>query len=183
MRTPWGPSDSVRDIAPGILRVGTPGHGGLKLDKERNAQIPAYMRRSSGWYEEDCEWSIVGVVFQNLFSDAMPTFRNWYPDHYEKFTGKKLIEGESHKRDEKIFQERHKNSLVVISASRGGASWEPTVPQGFVLTHATVGGERGTGVKEVPARLFLVPEDEYQKRNSFGFIIDPAIHQEIPQQA
>lgn len=61
-RTPWGRSDYAKEYAPGIVWYGTPSHGGFKLDRERNAAVPDYMRREGGWYEEDCDWAIVATV-------------------------------------------------------------------------------------------------------------------------
>lgn len=64
MRTPWGMADSAEIVADGIGHVGTPSHGGMKLDRKRNAMVPAPLRREGGWYEEDCEWAIVEYVFR-----------------------------------------------------------------------------------------------------------------------
>ena len=63
MRTPWGESQSVTNIAPGIISVSTAGHGGIKLDRTRNAMIPADARRKGGWYEEDSDACIPLLYF------------------------------------------------------------------------------------------------------------------------
>lgn len=63
MRTPWGPSQSVTTVAPGVLIVDTAGHGGVKLDRKRNAKVPAGARKPRGWYEEDCEALVPLLVF------------------------------------------------------------------------------------------------------------------------
>jgi hypothetical protein len=59
MATPWGPSQSVTELAHGITLVTTAGHGGIKLSPERQAQMPASCRQTpyseGGWYEEDCD--------------------------------------------------------------------------------------------------------------------------------
>ena len=94
MRTPWGKAQSVTQVVPGMMFVGTPGHGGIKLSVKLNKLVPDYMRAKGGWYEEDCDWSIPYVVLGSLtrlldnpkFNDdmelAMKTFRNWKPAMY-----------------------------------------------------------------------------------------------------
>jgi hypothetical protein len=61
-RSRWGPIQTKSELAPGVWSVSTAGHGGIKLSRERNAAVPAYLRREGGWYEEDCEWAIAAVV-------------------------------------------------------------------------------------------------------------------------
>jgi hypothetical protein len=39
----------------------------VKLSGERNAVVPAPLRNGNGWYEEDCESYIVGMVFPGEF--------------------------------------------------------------------------------------------------------------------
>lgn len=67
-RTPWGKADHVKMIVPGVFEVGTPGHGGIKLDPVRNKLVPASVRRKAGWYEEDCEVSIVFATHRDVRS-------------------------------------------------------------------------------------------------------------------
>ena len=113
MRTPWGKADNIEILAEGIIQVGTPSHGGVKLDRKRNAQVPSYMRRKGGWYEEDCDWAIVATVFPDAFKldrendpefdrIVKNTLKNWQPYGYEQFYGVVLKEGESILKDEKI---------------------------------------------------------------------------------
>lgn len=68
-RTPWGPAQLVRGIAPGITRAFAPGHGGYKLSPERNRVIPAALRRRSGWYEEEDEAHIVAWYHEDCVDD------------------------------------------------------------------------------------------------------------------
>jgi hypothetical protein len=42
--TPWGSSQSSRELAPGIVRYDTASHGGYYLSPERVAQMPAPLR-------------------------------------------------------------------------------------------------------------------------------------------
>jgi len=181
--TPWGwiKEDDFETIVDGIQSVSTPSHGGIKLSRERNAQVPDYMRCKSGWYEEDCNWAIPVCVFAEEFSKAMPSLvkddchlkclLTWHPDAYEKFTGKMIEPGKSFKRDEKIFRETHENDFVVISAMSSKSH------TGMVECFATLGGKRMAGFHG--GRTFLVPDDEYNAHNCFGFVIDTAIHKEI----
>lgn len=176
--SPWGTIQIVEEIGPGIQRVHTAGHGGLKLDRKRNAAVPEYMRRTGGWYEEDCEYAIPIVVFPESFSPqvlpgAESTLKNYFPDEYERFRGTVILPGESYARDEKAFHEKHKNDWVVVSAWSDGEEW---VPYGMVGVCAS------PGRSYEPGRLtkwFLVPVAEYQARGKFGFVIDPARHIEI----
>lgn len=72
MHTPWGQSDHVEQIAPGILRVSTPSHGGYRVYKSRVEEMPAPLRdfepfAGAGWYEEDCDWCVVVLAYPDLF--------------------------------------------------------------------------------------------------------------------
>lgn len=64
MKTPWGVAQAVYPIADGVCSVSTAGHGGVKVRRDLNARIPAYMRTPGGWYEEDVEWSIPFVALE-----------------------------------------------------------------------------------------------------------------------
>ena len=68
-RSPWGTVDGCYEVAPGVLSVSTPSHGGLKLSRSRNAAMPESVRRKGGWYEEDCEWSLVALVHSDVLPD------------------------------------------------------------------------------------------------------------------
>ena len=109
-RSPWGQIDNQYLIAEGILSVSTPSHGGLKLSADRQKQMPDFMRSDDGWYEEDCEWAKVFVVFQAdiltygeeyavkaiLSGQHIQCLKNWYPDAFEKFYDTVLTPGESY---------------------------------------------------------------------------------------
>ena len=98
MFTPWGKSDSTSVIAPGILEVTTPSHGGINLAPHLNSQVHKAWRQKSGWYEEDCEWAIVAVTFPAHFEGktvqngphagktyvqyAHGVLKRWFPDQY-----------------------------------------------------------------------------------------------------
>lgn len=185
-RTPWGHADNAEEYVPGVTWYDTPSHGGFHLDRAHNAQVPDYMRREGGWYEEDCDWAIVATVFPTAFichgegdvattlQSARDTMRNWHPDAYEKFYGVELKPGESFKRDIKVFEAAHANDLMVICA---WGEWHEKVPEGKTGVMATIGGSREPGVAK---RYFLLPKDEYRSQQpGCGMVIDPARYQEI----
>ena len=65
--TPWGPAQSEwnEEIADGVTRISTAGHGGLRFSPERRASIPAGVMgtfMNPGWAEEDCEAPIAIAV-------------------------------------------------------------------------------------------------------------------------
>ncbi len=65
VRTPWGWTHDVEDLAEGIQRVTTPSHGGLKLSRERWRELPAAVRDTllnPTFAEEDCEEPIVKLL-------------------------------------------------------------------------------------------------------------------------
>lgn len=175
-RTPWGVADHATEYGPGVISYSTPGHGGFKLERAQNAKVDPELRREGGWYEEDQDWCLVAVSFPELFSarerrHADNTFRNWMPDQYESFHGVVLQEGQSFKKDERIFAERHKDDWVVISASRND--------DGTIRCWATKGGERRRhDGPEIEEKIFVVPGDEYEARGRHGFVVDPSVHPE-----
>ena len=174
MHSPWGKIDQQEVIAEGVIQVMTSTHGGLKLDRERNALIPAYMRRVGGWYEEDAEWCIPFVVLKLGTSknqvSAEKTLRDYFPMEWEMYFGRTLKPGESLEKDEMLFNEQNKNNLLVICAV---GDWHEKIPKGFVGVDATIGGVRG-----IPVRQFIVPEVEYKARGRFSFVVDPTKYEE-----
>ena len=186
MSTPWGMAQDVELIAPGIGTVSTAGHGGFKLSRERNAAMPAYMRRDGGWYEEDCEWSLVGLVFEaelRAWADkttwttgdfqvecAHRTSKNCYPREWERFTGRTLRPSESYVLKQEAFDRLNAERWIVISAITS-----KTRP-GMVETYASIGGRRGVGGE----RRFYIPASDYSARGHFGYVIeDPSAFEEM----
>ena len=65
MHTPWGDPQDIEELAEGVWRVETAGHGGLKLSRERWRSLPAAVREvllDPGFAEEDCEEPIVRTL-------------------------------------------------------------------------------------------------------------------------
>ena len=197
MRTPWGKADRAWVVASGIGWTTTPGHGGVKLSRAVNARMPDYMRLKGGWYEEDCEWAMVYVALadylkvwaeqtdllieesdttrrvDDIVAEAKNTLRSYYPDAYERFFGETIPEGESYAKDRRTFKARHADDWVSISVECKNA------PDGFVEVLATKGGEERTSAARPDTKTFLVPEAEYDERPRFGFVVDPAKHEEL----
>ena len=78
METPWGHADHVTELAEGIVSVGTPSHGGVRLSAERQAQLPAGIDNflhNLEWWEEDCDWAVPYVVFQDEIRAAGKAYK------------------------------------------------------------------------------------------------------------
>jgi hypothetical protein len=75
IHTPWGESQTVREIAEGITLVTTAGHGGYLLSPARRSAMPDALHAFETFaggnaYEEDCDWAVVAVAFPEHF-DAL----------------------------------------------------------------------------------------------------------------
>ena len=65
MHTPWGYVQDIEELAEGVWRVSTAGHGGLKLSRERWEELPDLVRDSfltPTFAEEDCEEPIARTL-------------------------------------------------------------------------------------------------------------------------
>lgn len=188
-RTPWGSAQTVFHVAPGIVEVGCAQHGGIKLSPERNKLVPPALRRTSGWYEEDCEWNIAAMIHPHAFkrsSESAAECReraersviNWFPDEYEKAFGKELIVGASLMKDEKTWHEIHADDEIAVSA-RG---WGDDCPEAMVIVSVCRGGRGNRGENLKHSRDILVPKEDYQNpdlrqplgRHGGSFIADPS---------
>ena len=189
MHTIWGSAQSASQLIPGVGTVSTASHGGVIISESRRLLLPEYMRLADDChsYEEDCAWSIVFVAFEaELLASGdehtvrcireghhTDTLRNWYPDIYEAHFGVTLQPGESFVKDEKTFYAEHARDPVVVAAF---GDWHERVPAGMVGVVTRVGGHGNEGGA---TQYFLVPEEEYDARGKFGFVVDPARHEEI----
>jgi hypothetical protein len=75
--TPWGWADSVCEIAPGIIQIETPSHGGIWLSPDRLEVVaPDYRAFAAkwshgwgeAWFEEDCAAYAVIATWPELFA-------------------------------------------------------------------------------------------------------------------
>ena len=164
MRTPWGTADSVRQVAPGIQAVSTPGHGGFKLDRARNARVHPAFREPGGWYEGDLKWAVVAVTFTEdagfttqTVTEAHATLKNRCPDAYEAVYGVKVTAEESG-----VVRERKAlaacKGRMLITACWG--EWATNVPPGHVGVFARVDGREGAPGSE--EGYYLVTREQYE---------------------
>jgi hypothetical protein len=176
--TPWGPSQSSKSHARGIVEYSCAGHGGFHLSSTRNAQVHATWRDSKGWYEEDCDYAIVVFTFPEYFDENMrkgarASLKDYNPDAYMIVTGEIINPSESYTLRKREAQRKYANSYVTVSAY---GDWHSAVPKGMVGVFAARGGynERGhwTDTKQ-----FLVPEEEYQP-GPIGFVVDESRFEE-----
>jgi hypothetical protein len=101
IQTPWGPSQSSKEYAPGIVFHSTASHGGFYLSPERVAAMPQCLRDfvpfggpqpgPGRWLEEDCDWVVVALAFPQLFpADAIPaalkTLEHYKPELFAEVT-------------------------------------------------------------------------------------------------
>jgi hypothetical protein len=108
MDTPWGPSQTSKEYAPGIVFYSTASHGGFRLSEARVATMPKCLRefvpfggKQSGsgmWLEEDCDWSIAAIAFPQFFKPedtqaALATIKGWKPELYEQVVAAGIGQG------------------------------------------------------------------------------------------
>jgi len=171
--TPWGAPQHTEFLARGVFSVITAGHGGIKVADAFNQRIPEYLRNEDGWYEEDCDWCLVALAFPDLFSDAdvesaKKTLADYYPNAFEAHFGYRPTAEQSHVVAREEFDRQHRDHWQIYSARGEGR---------FVLGHGRVGGREGHG----PERLFIVPRDEYRRREAgMNFVIDDDRHGPVP---
>lgn len=174
--SPWGKVDHHKQVADGIMEISTPGHGGFKLDRKRNALVPAPLRRKGGWYEEDCEWGIVALVFPEVLNSPYNSMtldgvramvKDYFPHQYTEAFGETVSLEESIILRREKFKQDTKEKMVVCSAIGRGDK---------VHVHAE---RASTGERA----QFLVPADEYARRPGIssggGFIVDETRHERI----
>ena len=180
----WGKVQHAEQLLPGIWSVGTAGHGGFILSAQRNDAVPAYMRQRGAQYEEDCDWCLPVIAFEDEFLQggqdrlveaARRTFIDWHPCAYEKHFGRRPTAEESRevRRAEVIALVTGK--WVVRSASGDWAAW---VPGGMVGVSASLCldtlGNHGS-----QTRWFLVDAARYRQA-SRPAVIDDLDAREIP---
>jgi hypothetical protein len=72
MHMPWGQSQTVKELAPGIVDTTTASHGGLKLSPARWEKLLEVFPRfqsfaGPGWLEEDCDYMAAVYIWPELF--------------------------------------------------------------------------------------------------------------------
>lgn len=184
MQTPWGPSQTVKTIIPGITHVTTASHGGILVSPEYQKKIPIYMRSNDGWYEEDCQWSIPYVALEHVIRNRCPdterelhdkniaaareTLKHEYWRYYERFFSTELLPGESMTKDEEQWKVINRREYQVLTA---WGDWHEAVPTGMVGLCCQIGGRENlhglTRYYLVPAACYtgghFLPEYSYHR--------------------
>ena len=116
-------------------------------------------------------------VRSSLGNQHIETMRNWHPEKFEKWFEVEILPGKSHLKDQRLFNEEHKNDYIGTSAF---GDWHETVPEGFVGVIAKPGGRAGLGMGN--ELRDLVPANEYGARSRFGFVVNPDLYQYWPKE-
>jgi hypothetical protein len=189
--SPWGKVDGHSPFGDlGLYHHSTPGHGGIYVPDEMLSRMPKPYRDANhygggNWFEEDCEWALVALSFPSGLSEkqiesATRTVKNWYPHAWMAVTGETLIPEDSSKLRDERDREIAKDKYVAVCAWGHGNNTTHNridVPPGMIGVCAAIGGRDKNGhCDHSTERYFLVPEEEYQTRSSFGFIM----HKEYP---
>ena len=79
-KTPWGPAQTVKEFAPGIVQVTTASHGGFWVSDARLEELNTRLGvlggassqyttfcGSANWWEEDCDWAVIATAFPEAF--------------------------------------------------------------------------------------------------------------------
>lgn len=66
----WGAIQSADQLLPGIWSVTTASHGGFILSENRQTAMPDALRDQSNQYEEDCDWALVVLAYEDEFQSA-----------------------------------------------------------------------------------------------------------------
>ena len=174
--TPWGPVEQAEQILPGIWSITTSSHGGLALSEQRQDAMPPALQLAEGFYEEDCDWSLVYIAFEDEFCKtrkdygpdfiqlARDTAKCWHPDRMTKHTGKKVPPNVS-----PILRTRaaYQHALGDYCTTTAWGDWADWVPKGKVgviakrLVSVNHLGRPTFGEDEVCA---LIDNDTYETR-------------------
>jgi hypothetical protein len=184
--SPWGKVDGWSPFGDlGLYHHSTPGHGGIYVPPEMKRQMPKPYRDANGsgnWFEEDCAWSLVALSFPSGLDEkdlesARRSAKDWYPHAYMAVTGETLTAEDSYILEKEQERDSAAHKYVVISAWGSWYEGRSPIPTGMVGCYAVIGGRDDRGhYDESTARYFLIPEEEYKTRSSFGFIL----HKDYP---
>lgn len=189
--SPWGNVDGWTPFGDlGLYQHSTSSHGGIYVPDEMLAMMPEPYRKANhyggkNWFEEDCEWALVALSFPSGHSEkqmdsAIRTVKNWYPHQFMAVTGIKLTTEDSSELLMEAERERAKGKYVANCAWGHGNNTTHNridVPEGMVGVAASIGGRDENGrTDESTLRYFLIPDEEYQTRSRFGFILEKEYH-------
>ncbi len=174
--SPWGQIQDCERLSEGVWTVSTASHGGIKLDRIRNALIPEAARIPGGWYEEDCDYAIpvvaLGLDSETRRDAARQSIRRWQsPEIVRAVLGEDADPEVNLKLQDMAFRVASEGRMVVVSALTSKAS------PGMVIAYAVRGGRTPSGAYASEERgYFLVTAERYAARNATGgHIIDEAL--------
>lgn len=154
MKTPWGKSQTEDRIVDGVTRVTTASHGGVKLDRRRNAAVHPAWRQKGGWYEEDVHicvvaytFPVVGELLGILPRTVECVLKNYYPHQWVRATGRGVTAAESRVLREEAFTLASQGKWVSSAAWGNGCN--------TVIVFAVLDGQGG------PEGYFAVPSTDY----------------------
>ena len=139
--TIWGVPETSEQVLPGLWHVNTATHGGYVLSAERQAAMPAALRRDDPFYERDVDYSLVMLGFATEFrrlptagitlqvENARRSVRAWHPQRYAAFTGEEVPATENHYLRRRAAYQAVIGQYASTSASGDWADW---VPKGMV---------------------------------------------------
>ncbi len=163
MNTPWGPAQSQRAIAPGIIEVSTASHGGLALSaarwQELNERLPGLKSFAGpGWLEEDCDYNLAVLAWPDLWPRE---------DYIGAFFAVRHLEGrDENTEDWKVqgarmlaaeFERKHKADFL-----RGSMATGAGLKRGWSVWFRPVTGEGDGRVirgMEYPEKICYTPEE------------------------
>jgi hypothetical protein len=86
--SPWGEIQHQEEIAEGITVVSTASHGGMHVDNELFAAMPAALKcnvyGTGQWFEEDVEVALVMIAFPDAFENRQVRTAVGTIEHYAK---------------------------------------------------------------------------------------------------
>lgn len=176
--SPWGAIQQTVHYAEGIQGVSTASHGGIKLDRKRNALIPAPFRNKGGWYEEDAEAAIPMYFLYdhiqerrhwNMTRDEIKLdVRDEFPHEWEAYCGEKVPASESKVIAQEQFEIVNRERFVACSA---WGDWHKNVPRGYVVCLA----RRASDMAEAYFTVSLERYDARLKQAVRFHVIDETI--------
>ncbi len=178
VETIWGAPDRAEQVLPGIWRVSTPSHGGYLLSDERQAAMPAALRRDDGIYEEDVDWCLVLLGFASEFrrlpvpgialqvENARRSVRCWHPDRWTALTGEEVAVHDSHVVRRRAAYQAIIGQYESVAASGSWADWVPDGKVGCVFRRVVSVDALGFARHEGEPIHGLVDKDRYAQRQS-----------------
>lgn len=191
--SPWGSIQQADRLAAGIWSVMTASHGGILLSDERQEAMPEALRLDGGIYEEDCDWSLVVLAFEDelaandVFSAAQiqlarDTARCWHPDQYEAHTGEPVPENTSHILKTRNAYRAALGHYCTTSAWGDWADWVPDGKTGVIAMKVESVNHLGRPTYSGDQICALIDKNAYESRAEVNRLDDfPHEVIEIPE--